>query len=316
MSTTNPSDILQVTRQLATLTRLGFPLHDGLRTAGGPRWVGALANDLESGDDLPTALARRPRLFSEHYRALVQASLDSGDPGKGLETLAQWLERSLQVRQRVVTAVLYPLTLLIIGFLLGTVFLLFLVPEVAIPLAKTSELPALVLLFQSRLLLAVLVALGLATFSYVLIPPIRRVLRLADQTLFARGLATLLAAEKPLAESLEMLANVGRLSVLKTAFRELSISVREGSDLADLLQESEEFHPLLRWCGTQTKKQDDLILALFDTADNLEQELESTWKLELAVTEPRLMIGTGIVIALILLMAWLPVIWAGSGAWI
>lgn len=310
------SEILQVTRQLATLIRLDFPLHEGLKKTQGPRWLGDLAEDLESGDEIVQAMARRPRLFSQHYRTLVEAALDSKDPVKGLEQLGLWLERSLQIQHTVRSALLYPLVLLVLALILGSGFLLFLVPDIAVPLAEIQEFNWLAFLLTSRLFLLVLFGLGFGTLVWILLPPLRRVIRLADQALWARGLATLLAAGHPLLDALVLLQPAIRDRGLVGAFQNLTESVKKGGSLSELLRTESEFHSLLQWCGTQSKKQDDLTLALFHSADSLESELEGIWRQELAAAEPRLMVGAGMAVGLVLLIAWVPVIWAGSGTWI
>jgi type II secretory pathway component PulF len=315
MKAQRTSDVLEVTRQLATLIRLGYPLVEGLKRCNGPRWMGELADDLQNGDDLVQAMSRRPRLFSPTYRTLLEAALASGDPVAGMEQLCHWLETSAQVRKRVRATLSYPFAILILALVLGAFFLLVLVPEMAIPIAETSRLYGLASLFKSRILLLGILVLGVGAYGLVLVPPVQRVVRLADQALWTRGLATLLMAGKPLPECLEMLGKGLMDRGLASYFQGLPARLRHGSELPELLQTEEQLHTLLRWCGTRAKKSDDLILALFQTADLLEEELDNLWRTELKTAEPRLMAGTGVVVVLVLLTAWLPIMWAGSGAW-
>ncbi|MCA9792485.1 MAG: type II secretion system F family protein [Candidatus Eremiobacteraeota bacterium] len=307
------SELLDVTRQLATLVRLGFPLAEGLKRADGPQWLGQLAKDLEQGDDLPQALARRPRLFSPAYRGLVEAAMASSQPAQELDRLSQWLERVEQVRCKTQAALAYPTLLLGAVTVLGAVLLLSVFPSTIVPLAQAAKMTTLANLASSRLLLLALLAIVWAGARWLLAPPVARIRRLSDQVLWARTLATLLAAGKPLPESLTMAAEVAGPELGET-FRSLGEQAGQGTELARMLA-GQRLHPLLVGAAQHKAEGDKLPLALFDCADLMEAELEHLHKRELALAEPRLLAGAGVVVLLVLLLAWLPVVFAGSDRW-
>ncbi|MGE0491368.1 MAG: type II secretion system F family protein [Vulcanimicrobiota bacterium] len=308
------SELLDVTRQLATLVRLGFPLAEGLKRADGPRWLGQLAADLEQGDDLAQALARRPRLFSPAYRGLVEAAMASSQPAQELDRLSRWLEGVEQVRCKTQAALTYPTLLLGAVTVLGAVLLLSIVPTTIVPLAHEARLETLAGLASSRLLLLALLAVVWVAARWLLAAPVARVRRLGDQVLWARTVATLLAAGKPLPESLAMAAEVAGPE-LREFFGGLAEQTRQGSELSRLLAEA-RLHPLLLGASRQKLQHDALPIALFECAELMEQELEHLHKRELALAEPRLLAGAGLVVLLVLLVAWLPVVFAGSDRWL
>jgi len=129
---------IQFTRQLATLLRAGQPLDRALgllldlpEDPAGKRVVTGIRDAVRGGAALSAALERQHGLFSPLYLSMVRAGEAGGHLGEALERLADYLERSRQLRGRVINALIYPVILLtVVGgallFLMGYV-----VPEFA-----------------------------------------------------------------------------------------------------------------------------------------------------------------------------------------
>ncbi|RYG86560.1 hypothetical protein EON77_03575, partial [bacterium] len=111
------SDLALLTRQLATLVRAGLPLEEALLATSQqterPRvqsiLVGVRSKVLE-GHTLASGLAEFPRVFPEIYRATVSAGEQSGHLDRILERLADYTESREQIRQKIMGALLYPVT--------------------------------------------------------------------------------------------------------------------------------------------------------------------------------------------------------------
>jgi len=129
---------IQFTRQLATLLRAGQPLDRSLgllldlpEDPMGKRVISQIRDAVRAGAALSAALERQHGLFSPLYLSMVRAGEAGGHLGEALERLADYLERSRQLRGRVINALIYPVILLtVVGgallFLMGYV-----VPEFA-----------------------------------------------------------------------------------------------------------------------------------------------------------------------------------------
>src|SRR5215471_10122370 len=143
------ADLSLFTRQLATLVRAGLPLEESLLAVSQqtekPRIqsivLGVRARVME-GHTLADGFAEFPRVFPEIYRATVAAGEQSGHLDNVLERLAEYTEGRDQLRQKVLTAMLYPIVLTCICFAIVSALLVFVVPKVvAVFESAKSKLP-------------------------------------------------------------------------------------------------------------------------------------------------------------------------------
>ncbi len=131
------ADLALFTRQLATLVRAGLPLEEALLAVSQqtekPRVqsivLGVRAKVME-GHTLADGLADFPRVFPEIYRATVSAGEQSGHLDTVLERLADYTENREQMRQKVLGAMLYPIVLTVMCFVIVSVLLVYVVPKV------------------------------------------------------------------------------------------------------------------------------------------------------------------------------------------
>lgn len=123
--------VLEFTRALAALLPAGLPLARALGaaenlTSGALReTVAVVRGRVERGDSVATALTEHPRFFSPIYVGLVRAGERSGDLAGSFARLASQLERESQLRARLLSAMLYPTLLALVGGAAVVVLLLF-----------------------------------------------------------------------------------------------------------------------------------------------------------------------------------------------
>ena len=134
-------EILSAVRQLTVLVRLGYPLAEGLKNMAGDAspWLTKVAEDMEQGDALSSALARQPRRFSPLFRGLVEAAAANPQPDKVLEDLSHWLERSESLQRKVSSILLYPMLLLAVLASFFALFVAFVMPEMVLPLLADTR---------------------------------------------------------------------------------------------------------------------------------------------------------------------------------
>src|SRR5579862_2365836 len=132
-----PADLSLFTRQLATLVRAGLPLEEALLAVSQqtekPRVqsivLGVRARVME-GHTLADGFAEFPRVFPEIYRATVAAGEQAGHLDNVLERLADYTESRELIRQKVLAALLYPIVLTVMCFVIVSGLLVFVVPKV------------------------------------------------------------------------------------------------------------------------------------------------------------------------------------------
>lgn len=309
MSTPVPTrELIDATRQLAVLARLGFPLADGLRQMGDrPRWLRQMADDLEAGASLEGTVRRHPRLFSEFYAGMVRAATASQKPQQLLEILSEWLERAWQVRRRVRMLLIYPFLVLNVA-LLQLWFVTGWVLPMVLPLQR--DLPAvltLVLQPWTGLLLIGLVN-GVLTLTPFIqnLPPVGALRQLAEQALLTRGVASLLAAGLPLPQALEQAAGIVTVAPLQGEVKALAEQVRRGDRLSQALARAPHLDPLMASASLGGEETEDLAVALFEAADALDGHLERRTGYYLQMVEPWAVLAVGTVVLLVLLAFWAP----------
>src|SRR5204863_7944831 len=133
----SPADLSLFTRQLATLTRAGLPLEEALLAVSQqtekPRVqsivLGVRARVME-GHTLADGFAEFPRVFPEIYRTTVAAGEQAGHLDEVLERLADYTENREVIRQKVMGAMLYPMALTGMCFIIISILLVYVVPKV------------------------------------------------------------------------------------------------------------------------------------------------------------------------------------------
>jgi type IV pilus assembly protein PilC len=153
-------ELMHFTRQLAVFVKAGIPLTDALVTIGDEtedvalrRAISNLIDDLRNGGLLSVAAAGHPEVFTNYYIGILQSAELTGQLDTALESLAEYLERELDTRSKVVGALSYPMVVMVMAF--GTVLLLagYVLPQfkpLFEELGADLPLPTRMMLFFSR----------------------------------------------------------------------------------------------------------------------------------------------------------------------
>ncbi|HEY8072016.1 MAG TPA: type II secretion system F family protein [Methylocystis sp.] len=134
----NLAELASFTREFATLEQADIPLDNGLRILAAQTVNPSLRQLAEeilgrvvNGSALSDALSKRPDVFSTEYINVVHAGETIGDVGLALSDLADMLERRVELRSRITSALVYPALLITLAIVSTSVVLATLVPNIA-----------------------------------------------------------------------------------------------------------------------------------------------------------------------------------------
>ncbi|MDR2711419.1 MAG: type II secretion system inner membrane protein GspF [Burkholderiales bacterium] len=335
----SPSLVSLLTRQLATLVYSGLPLHQALQAVTDQTddkraraIVTALAQHVAGGESFSAALAHYPRTFSPLYRGLVAAGVESGLLPEVLQRLADYLDGRLALKQKFITALIYPALLTIVALAVITAMLTYVVPQVvAVYEHSRQTLPWLTqaLIYTSAFLRATgiywLIGIGIvfivAGLAYrrpqirervhrfwLKIPGLGRLLQSLETARFASTLAILVGSGAPLLRGLETAAGVLNLLPIRQAAQNAVGHVREGVALARALKESGVFPPILIHLVANGETTGKLSKMLERAAGELEREAERRLAWITALVQPVLIVLMGGIVLVLVLAIMMPIV--------
>jgi general secretion pathway protein F len=332
------SELSLLTRQLATLVRAALPLEESLQAVAEQSEsqkiklvLIAVRSDVLTGKPLATSMQAFPRIFPKDFIATVSAGEESGDLAMVLERLADHVERSQQLRQKILGAMLYPIILSIVAVLVVVGLLTFVVPQIIHVFdSMDQELPPLTqnLIFVSNLLQnqGHLITIGLAIiffacYSLLQKPSIKRnwhlfllklplispLIRTLNSAKLCRTLSTLLISGVPMLTALNIAAKVITNIPMHNTIEQAIQEIREGSSLSHALKRGIGFPPLTIHLIASGESSGQLDAMLEKAAETQERELEGWISSFLTILEPLLLLSMGGIVLTIVLAIMMPI---------
>lgn len=322
-------------RELATAVEAGLPLMQSLRTvrrqASGramPVILDHFIERVEAGDSLHQAARDYGPPFDDMTVGMLRAADASGRMSEVLHQLADLLERSVELRREVLGATLYPAIVATLIAISATILVTVLVPRLIEPMKDQIHMPwpTQVLLniagFLSAYWYWVIIAALLGWFAWrtwssvpqnrylvdlykLRAPLVGPILRDVAVARFTRTLGTLASAGLPILEALRITnATLGNTAMM-TAIDEVTDKVTAGKSLADPMERSGLFPPLLIQVINLGERSGQLDGMLLHAATAFDRQVNTSIKIFTKALPPVLliimaMIG-GFVLAAILL---------------
>jgi len=335
----NSREVGQFTQQLATLLGAGLPLdrslHVLLELSENDRikqTVTAVRDQVREGGNLSDALDAQHGSFSRLFINMVNAGEIGGSLATTLDRLADYMERSKDLKDSVVSAMVYPIMLMILAGGSLVLLLVYVIPQFTpifeelggdLPLVTKMVLAVGGVLQNFWWGLIALTMLGVYLFRRMLADPEKR-LRWDTQVLrmrwvgdlvskmeiarLTRTLGTLLTNGVPLLAGLSIAKNVMTNSLLRQSVEATTQKVKTGGGLAHNLAETGQFPRLalqMISVGEETGKLDTMLMKVADTYD---KEVRNTIDRLLAIFTPAItlvmavMIGTIVMSVLMAIM--------------
>lgn len=331
------ADLILFSRQMYTLLKAGVPIMQALRGLEGSthnatlmRTVGEISDSLDAGLDLTSAIRRHPRVFPPLYASMVQVGETSGSLPDAFLQLSQYLELEKDTRERVKSAMRYPIFVIVAMVIAIFIINLFVIPAFSKVYASfDAELPwATKLLISTSdftvaywyLMLIVLGIVALGVRLYVQTPSGRHrwhslKLRLPvvgtivyEATLgrFARALAVTIGAGVPLVQGLTLISRAVDNDYVGERILQMRDGVERGETITRTAAATKLFPPLVLQMisvGEETGAVEDLMV---EVAGYYEREVDYAIKNLSAAIEPILIIGIGVLVFLLALGVFLP----------
>ena len=331
-------DIVIMTRQLSTLLDASTSIDDSLKITADQTNNKDLSNilynireDIIQGKRLGNSMKVYPKVFNKTYTSLVTAGDTSGNLGVVFDNLADYLEQSEDIKQKVISALTYPIILVGFSVLVIIALLAFVLPQVVGQFIKSgTDLPILTkgLLFLSNnifLIVGVLAILVLSSFfiykkyiksknnllkahySFLNIPLVGNFILLTETERFASTMSLLLDSGMNLDVALEESSEVFNNAYLKDQIIKSREEVIEGKDFVGSLVRSKIFPDIFIQLISSGYKSGKLPKMFSKVTSFLKNEIESKRSIFLSLLEPIVIIFMGGFIMMIVLAILLPI---------
>ncbi len=339
--TIKPKTLMIFTRQLATLIDAGLPLLRGLTVLGkqepDPVLKGVitnLADSVQGGATFSESLGGHPRIFNKLYVNMVKAGELGGVLELVLLRLAEFQEKAQKIKNKVVSAMFYPVIVLVIAIVILAFLLVFIVPRFEAIFADMlggKPLPALTQFVigasnfvkeQSLLIVGGIVVLVIA---YNLLSKTKQGLQVIDQvklraplfgdltrkssiSRFARTLGTLVTSGVPILQALNITRETAGNSVIAGAITKVHDSVKEGESIVHPLEASGVFPPMVISMidvGEETGQLPEMLIKIAEVYDD---EVDNAVAGLTSLLEPIMIVFLAVIVGTIVIALFLPLI--------
>ena len=337
-------DIAIFTRQLATMMKAGVPLLQAFDIVGrgstNPRLTKLLndiRSDVETGTSLSAAFRKHPLQFDSLYCNLVEAGEAGGILEALLDRLAIYQEKTLAIKAKIKSALMYPVAVLVVAFVVVTVIMIFVIP--AFKEVFTSfggELPA-----PTQFVIAMsefFVAYWWAIFGFLFgglyfffeswkrsekmqiamdrlllkVPVFGDLINKSVIARWTRTLSTMFAAGVPLVEALDSVGGASGNAVYQIATEKIQKDVATGTALTTAMTSTGVFPVMVLQMASIGEESGSLDHMLAKAAEFYEDEVDEMVKGLSSLMEPFIIVILGVVIGGIVVSMYLPIFKLGA----
>ena len=337
-------DIAIFTRQLATMMKAGVPLLQSFdivaRGSTNPRMTKLLndiRSDVETGTSLSSAFRKHPLHFDSLYCNLVEAGEAGGILEALLDRLAIYQEKTLAIKQKIKSALMYPIAVLVVAFVVVTVIMIFVIPAFKEVFSSFGgELPA-----PTQAVIAMsefFVSYWWAIFGFLFggiyfffeswkrsekmqvamdrfllkVPVFGDLINKSVIARWTRTLSTMFAAGVPLVEALDSVGGASGNAVYQIATEQIQKDVSTGSALTTSMTQTGVFPVMVLQMAAIGEESGSLDHMLSKAAEFYEEEVDEMVKGLSSLMEPFIIVILGVVIGGIVVSMYLPIFKLGA----
>lgn len=336
--------LTQFTRQLSTLQDAGLPILRSIRILEQQQKPGMLkrvlqqvCEDVEGGATLSEAMARHPKAFDRLYSNMVAAGEAGGVLDVILQRLADFLEKSQKLKQKVIGAMIYPAVVITIALGITLAIVIFLVPQFRTIFldfgVKTLPGPTEFLINVSQwlltgsppgwlvIILSPLIILGLYKLIrsayagryaldtiFLKVPVMGQIISKSGIARFTRTLGTLISAGVPILEAIKITKDTTGNEIYARMLGKVHESIREGDSFANPLRASKCVDAIVVNMVDVGEETGELDKMLYKVADNYDDEVDTLVASLVSLLEPILVVVLGSIVGFIVVSLYLPMI--------
>lgn len=293
--------------------------------------------EVEAGNSLSKAMSKYPRVFSNLFIGLVRAGEVGGVLEESLQRLSHFLEKDLELRRKVKSAMTYPAIVAFVAVAIVVGLVTFIVPKF-IDLFKelgVKEFPAITVFLMNcsnfltngfptrQIIFAVAIVLfniGFKLFTRTkfgkrlwdrfklkvpVFGPLNHKIALAR---FSRTLGTLLVSGVPILQAMETVAGTVDNDILAEAIMHARARIREGDRIGDPLKKSGLFPPMVVQMISIGEESGALDAMLTKVAEFYEQEVDAALDSLTSAIEPVMIVFLGGVVCFIVIAMFMPMV--------
>tara|TARA_B100000809_G_scaffold252759_1_gene287838 strand:+ start:1193 stop:2440 length:1248 start_codon:yes stop_codon:yes gene_type:complete len=337
------SNVVFFTRQLATMFSAGLTLERAIHSLGAEekhkkfnRILTSVGANIRKGLNLSESLARHPGVFNSLFVAMIKAGEVSGNLNEILEQLATYLEKLDDTRRKVKSAMNYPIFMIVFLFVMLALMLLVIIPKFSEVYAQlgaglpdaTRKMIELSNWFGNNIGF-----LGFVTFSvFGVIWLISKTQRggfsldslklktpvfgaLLEQSIlnkFCKTFGILIGSGVPILETTALLQRIVDNKVYEKAIEDASDYIRDGYNISTALRRTEVFPSILLQLASTGEDTGELDNLLDRAADYYQKQVDALVERMTTLIEPLLILLVGVVIAIMVVLTYLPVFHLGS----
>jgi type IV pilus assembly protein PilC len=343
-SSIKQKDIAVFTRQLATMMKAGVPLLQAFdivaRGSTNPRLTKLLTEirtDVETGTSLSVAFRKHPMQFNALYCNLVEAGEQGGILEQLLERLAVYEEKTLALKQKIKSALIYPVAVLVVAFVVLTIIMIFVIPsfkEVFTSFGADLPAPTLAVMWLSEKFVSYWYIIFGVLFGggYFFIQTWRRsekmqmamdrlllrapvfgdLVRKSVLARWTRTLSTMFGAGVPLVEALDSVGGASGNAVYAQATEQIQKEVSTGTALTMAMQNTGVFPTMVLQMASIGEESGSLDHMLAKAAEFYEEEVDEMVKGLSSLMEPFIIVILGVLIGGIVVSMYLPIFKLGA----
>ena len=310
-------DLMTLTMQLATLVDSGLTLDDALATliklAETDKVTEVLSDirkQVHAGSSFADALAEHPKVFSKLYVNMIRAGEAGGMLSEALSRLAMFMEKSVELKNSIRSAMVYPAILTFVGGTAVIILITFVIPQFSKlfeEMGAALPLPTQIMLGLSSLIINYWPALilgiagSIAAFTLYIrtnkgrlkwdgillkLPLFGPLIRKIEVSRFSLTMATLLKSGVPILQAMEIVQSILINRVIADSVVNLKQALKRGKGLSGPLQEAEIFPPMavqMITVGETSGALDEMLAKVSKTYD---KEVEQSIKQVISLIEP------------------------------
>jgi general secretion pathway protein F len=324
--------LLIFTQELSTLISAGLPIDRSLdilvKLTENPKLketVEDILKRIEGGNSLAEALGYHPRIFPKLYVNMVKAGESGGFLETILSRLAKYLKSSKEIKDYLISVMIYPLILTLVAGLSVTILMTFVIPRFAkifTDMGQALPLPTQILISTSQFVRSYWwVVLGGILFIYFGLKmyikdeerkwkwdrfklkwvAIGDLIKKAEVAQFSRTLGTLLQSGVSILPALNLVKEVSQNRAISRSIANIHDRLREGKGISKALEETNVF-PLLAvhmiGVGEETGKLDEMLIKV---AETYEENLQTSLKRFVSLLEPLIILVMGMIVGFIVI---------------